>query len=133
MHPANLYSHQALKEQAVLAHTLTDFKDAAEAIRKKFHDEQVDPNFGAGLDEAKVKEMRVELATTHIPFYLGHFEKMLEDSEYLAGDKPTIADAQFLSTVRWLASGNLDHIPATCVDAFPKVKAFKVRRERTSP
>ena len=102
---------------------------------------KIRPSIYVGMDKslsdrtkkAKVKEMRAELAATHIPFYLGHFEKMLEDSEYLAGDKPTIADAQFLSTVRWLASGNLDHIPTTCVDAFPKVKAFKVRRERTSP
>ena len=73
----------------------------------------------------EVKEMRQEIAATHIPYYLGHFEKMLQRSEYLAGDKVTIADAQFLTTVRWLTSGNLDHIPADCADAFPKIKAFQ--------
>jgi glutathione S-transferase len=88
-----------------------------------------DKSLSARQKAAKVKEMRAELVAEHLPFYLGHFEKMLTDSEYLAGDKPTIADAQFLSTVRWLTSGNLDHIPAECVDAFPKVVAFKAKME----
>lgn len=98
---------------------------------------KIRPSIYVGMDKslsertkkAKVKEMRAELTTTHIPYYLGHFEKMLEKSEYLAGDKPTIADAQFLSTVRWLSSGNLDHVPPECVDAFPKVKALKEKME----
>jgi hypothetical protein len=31
--------------------------------------------------------------------------------------------------LRWLSSGNLDHIPAECVDGFPKVKALKEKME----
>ena len=70
-----------------------------------------------------MEDMRAEVTATHIPYYMTHFEKMLEGSgAYLTGDKPTIADAQFLATVRWLTSGNLDHIPTGCVDAYPKIK-----------
>lgn len=98
---------------------------------------KIRPSIYVGMDKtlsertkkAKVKEMRAEILKTHIPYYLGHFEKMLEKSEYLAGDKPTIADAQFLSTVRWLTSGTLDHIPETCTDDFPKVKALREKME----
>mmetsp|Transcript_26627 Transcript_26627/g.65278 ORF Transcript_26627/g.65278 Transcript_26627/m.65278 type:complete len:249 (+) Transcript_26627:97-843(+) len=82
--------------------------------------------------KAKVKDMRAEITLTHIPYYMTHFEKMLEGSgpgAYLTGDKPTIADAQFLSTLRWLTSGNLDHIPADCVDKYPKIQAFRARME----
>ena len=89
----------------------------------------MDKSLSERAKKAKVKEMRQEIVTTHIPFYLGHFEKMLEQNEYLTGDKPSIADAQFLSTVRWLSSGNLDHIPTDCVDAYPKVKALQEKME----
>jgi|TARA_B100001142_G_scaffold183801_1_gene183185 glutathione S-transferase len=89
----------------------------------------MDKSLGDREKKRKVKEMREEIAKTHIPFYLGHFEKMLEDSEYLCGDKVTVADCQVLSTLRWLGGGGLDHIPPTCVEAFPKLCALKKKME----
>ena len=56
-------------------------------------------------------------------------KKKLEENEYLTGPKVTIADVQFLTTVRWMSSGILDGIPATCLDPFPKIKAFKEKME----
>jgi len=73
--------------------------------------------------------MRKTLAEKDIPYYLSHFDKMLENKEYLTGSKPTVADAQFVVTARWLSGGILDGVPTTCLDAFPNVLAFKKRME----
>ena len=77
----------------------------------------------------KVKEMREKLAANEIPRFLSHFEKMLENSEYLCGSSATIADAQFLTTCRWLGSGVIDHIPADITTKYPNITAFRARME----
>jgi glutathione S-transferase len=88
-----------------------------------------DQSLSARQKKAKVAPMRKTIAEEDIPFYFSRFEKKLEENEYLTGPKVTIADVQFLTTVRWMSSGILDGIPATCLDPFPKIKAFKEKME----
>jgi|TARA_B100001142_G_scaffold107435_1_gene109329 glutathione S-transferase len=77
----------------------------------------------------KIKELREKLVADQIPKFLSHFEQMLGNSDYLCGSSPTIADAQFLVTCRWLGSGVLDHIPADIMTKYPKITAFRERME----
>jgi len=88
-----------------------------------------DKSLSARQKKAKIAPMRKTIAEEDIPFYFSRFEKKLEENEYLTGPKVTIADVQFLTTVRWMSSGILDGIPATCLDPFPKIKAFKEKME----
>lgn len=89
----------------------------------------MDASVSPRAKKAKIAEMRKTLAEKDIPYYLSHFEKMLENKEYLTGSKPTVADAQFVVTARYLSGGILDGVPTTCLDAFPNVLAFKKRME----
>ena len=89
----------------------------------------MDASVSPRAKKAKIAEMRKTLAEKDIPYYLSHFDKMLENKEYLTGSKPTVADAQFVVTARWLSGGILDGVPTTCLDAFPNVLAFKKRME----
>merc|ERR1712113_819119 len=58
---------------------------------------------------------------------LGYLEKFLGDSQFMCGDKPTIADCQVIPRLRHLTKGVLDGIPATVLDDFPKLKAYMAR------
>jgi glutathione S-transferase len=89
-----------------------------------------DASVSERVKKSKIKEMRKVIAEKDIPHYMKYFEKMLENNEYLTGSKPTVADAQFLVTTRYLTSGSLDGVPRDCLEAFPNVLAFKKRMEK---
>jgi glutathione S-transferase len=50
-------------------------------------------------------------------------EAMLDDRLYLAGEKPTLADAVFIGVARWAEFHKLD------IDAFPRIQRLKRRLE----
>jgi glutathione S-transferase len=43
---------------------------------------------------------------------------------FVAGDAPSVADLKLYVMLRALATGTYDHVPATFLDAFPKVSAL---------
>ena len=61
----------------------------------------MDASVSPRAKKAKIAEMRKKLAEKDIPYYMSHFDKMLENKEYLTGSKPTVADAQFVVTTRY--------------------------------
>jgi|TARA_B110000977_G_scaffold137450_1_gene174580 glutathione S-transferase len=89
----------------------------------------MDASISAKEKKKRIPIMRKVLAEKDIPFYMAHFEKLLEGKEFLTGSKPTVADAQFCVTTRYLSGGVLDGVPKDCLDAFPNVLAFKHRME----
>ena len=90
-----------------------------------------DPSLTKEQKAAKTKELREAFCNTELPKFLGHFERKLkaEGSGFLVGRMPTIADCTLLVTLRWLTRGILDHVPVTCLAAYPEVSAFKARME----
>jgi glutathione S-transferase len=76
----------------------------------------------------QVLEIRKRISTSDkhgLPFYLSHFEKVLEENGtgWLVGEKVTIADLQLHRVPAWVMSGRLDGIPKDLVDGYPLVKA----------
>ncbi|KAG8467352.1 hypothetical protein KFE25_000668 [Diacronema lutheri] len=85
-----------------------------------------DPKLSQKEAQRRQAEMRKELADEKIPAILGFFEKMLAENGtgFFVGSTPTTADIAVYTQLRALQAGYLDGIPKTCVDPFPKLKAF---------
>eukprot|EP01062_Namystynia_karyoxenos_P071982 TRINITY_DN6781_c0_g1_i2.p2 TRINITY_DN6781_c0_g1~~TRINITY_DN6781_c0_g1_i2.p2 ORF type:complete len:223 (+),score=83.14 TRINITY_DN6781_c0_g1_i2:81-749(+) len=87
----------------------------------------------AGIsDEAKaamVKSLREQFLENTLPAYFGWLSKFLEESggQFFAGPKPTIADCTLLPQLARFISGDLEHIPPTCMDKFPALTAWMER------
>jgi prostaglandin-H2 D-isomerase / glutathione transferase len=73
-------------------------------------------------DEAEKKKAREALATGYLPTWGALAEKqLLGDGPFFGGASLNVVDLKIFVAVRWLASGTLDHIPATVFADFPKV------------
>jgi len=95
-----------------------------------------------GPDEKK--KAREELAAGHIARYLEQLQQRLKaaGAEYFADKRLTVADLKVFLWVRWLKSGELDHIPKDLADrtapllvkhfervaSHPKVAEYYARR-----
>jgi glutathione S-transferase len=83
-----------------------------------------------GLDEAALKAAREALVADAIPRYLRWLQHQLDShgGQFLADHRLTIADLKAISVLGWLASGKLDHIPATVVETLaPSLKTYADR------
>eukprot|EP00667_Euglena_gracilis_P021222 EG_transcript_23191 len=74
--------------------------------------------------QAASKAMRERFVATDLPQFLGYFEALLEGHSFAAGDEPTIADCMLIPALRNVISGQLNHVPTTCLDGHPKIKAY---------
>ena len=90
---------------------------------------QVTELFSSSLaeDDAQKKvKMRYAIATDALPMWLGFLERRVaanNDSLYCVGEKVTIADLALWRLLGWIISGNLEGIPADCVDSYPSLCA----------
>ena len=102
-------------------------KDAFEAARHEgmmCHVEDLRAHISPTLritDEAEKKKAREAIATGYLPTWATFAEKQLGDGPFFAGASINVVDLKLHMVVRWLASGNVDHIPATIFAAFPKL------------
>lgn len=64
---------------------------------------------------------RQTLAETYVPMWAGFIEKQIGSGPFFAGDKLNVVDIKLHMAVRWFASGNVDHVPATIFNTFPKL------------
>jgi glutathione S-transferase len=73
-------------------------------------------------DEAEKKKARVALAETYLPAWAAFAERQISDTgPFFAGAKLQVVDLKLHRAVHWIASGIIDHIPATVFDAYPKL------------
>lgn len=72
-------------------------------------------------DEAEKKKTREGLAETYLPQWAANAEKQLGGGPFVAGEQLHVVDLKLFVTVRWIASGKLDYIPATSFAAYPKL------------
>lgn len=74
------------------------------------------PTFGLQGDE--LREAREKLASGWLSIYVRGLDELLArgGGEYFADNALTVADLKAFVEIRWLRSGDLDHIPADLVD-----------------
>ena len=73
-------------------------------------------------DEEEKKRARTALAETYLPAWAEFTEKHISDSgPFFAGEKLHVVDLKLHRAVHWIASGIIDHIPATTFAGFPKL------------
>ncbi len=111
-------------------------KDDFEAARHEAmmcHVEDLRGNVAPTLritDEAEKKKAREAIATGYLPTWAGFAEKQLGDGPFFGGATLQVVDIKLFMTVRWFASGALDHIPATVFTPFPKLtRLFEAVRD----
>jgi glutathione S-transferase len=73
-------------------------------------------------DPAEKKAAREALARTTIPDWAANAEKQIADGPFFGGAKISVVDLKLFTSVKFLTSGRLDHVPASVIDPFPKVK-----------
>ncbi|WP_372870857.1 glutathione S-transferase family protein [Shewanella sp.] len=82
-----------------------------------------------GLQGDALKSAREAFVTGPLTLYLGWMaQKLATQGNYFANGKLTIADLKVLMLLRWLGSGQLDHVPADCVTRIaPSLQAYAER------
>ena len=102
-------------------------KDDFEAARHEAvmgHVEDLRAQVGPTLritDAAEKKKVREELAGGYLPTWGERTERQLGDGPFFAGGKIHVVDIKLFITVRWFASGTVDHVPATVFSPYPKL------------
>jgi glutathione S-transferase len=105
-------------------HPRDDFEAARhEAVMSHVEDlrAQVGPTLRIP-DETEKKKARQALAESYLPTWAGYAERQISAAgPFFAGAKLHVVDLKLHRAVHWIASGIIDHIPATVFAAFPKL------------
>jgi glutathione S-transferase len=83
-----------------------------------------------GLTGDELKNAREALVTGALPKYLRWLQHQLEShgGAFLADNRLTIADLKAFVILRWLSSGNLDHIPGDLLETVaPSLRDYMKR------
>ena len=87
-----------------------------------------------GLDGDELKAAREKLADGWLTVFLTGLSELLErGGDYFAGNRLTVADLKVSGIVRWLMSGQLDHIPADFVERVAPKLIPHEQRVATDP
>jgi len=105
-------------------HPQDDF-EAARHEAMMCHVEDLRAQIGPALritDEAEKKKARGSLAEAYLPTWAGYAERQIADTgPFFAGTNIQAVDLKLHRAVHWIASGVIDHIPATVFSGFPKL------------
>lgn len=105
LHPTELF--EAARHEAMMCHV--------EDLRAN-----VTPTLRIADPEEK-KAAREKLAATYLPAWAGFAERQLGEGPFFGGSKLHVVDLKLYLGVRWFRSGNVDFIPGSVFDAFPKL------------
>ncbi len=76
-------------------------------------------------DPEEKRKVREALAATTIPRWAEQAEAQLArlggDGPFVAGAALNVADLKLYMAIRWFASSNVDYVPATIFDAYPRL------------
>lgn len=103
-----------------------ELEEVLEAIRETFQ-EKIAPTMR--MDAAEKKVAREKYASEYLPARLAIFEKRIaaNGSGWMVGDSYTPADFYVAAIHSWLASGIVDHIPASIFEAYPLFNAISAK------
>jgi len=87
------------------------------------------PDFkNSDAHKAVIKQVREAFVETTLSKFLAFFAARLSKScACLSGDHVTIADCALVPTLNRLASGAIDHVPASVLEGHAEVRAFVER------
>jgi len=105
LHPIDPY--EAARHEALMAHVEDLRATITPTMRLK--------------DEAEKKAAREALSENYIPAWGQYAEAQIGGGPFFGGLRPNVVDTKIHMTLRWFKGGALDHIPATVLDAFPKL------------
>jgi prostaglandin-H2 D-isomerase / glutathione transferase len=105
LHPEDLF--EAARHEAMMGH-VEDLRAA------------VTPSLRIA-DAAEKQKAREALVASFFPTWGAMTEKHLGDGPFFAGAKLCVVDLKLHMAVRWFASGNVDHVPATVFAGFPRL------------
>jgi glutathione S-transferase len=71
-------------------------------------------------DEAELRQKRADLVAGPIKTWGANMERQVV-GPFAGGAEISVADVKLFIVVGWLKSGVLDHVPADCLDEFPKL------------
>lgn len=81
-----------------------------------------------GSDEhaATVQALRERFLANELPKFCGFFAERLAASggPFVCGAAPTLADCYLVPELAKFGKGFIDHVPATCLDAYPALTAY---------
>ncbi len=88
-----------------------------------------------GLEGDELKQARDALAEGWLTVFLKGLDELLArgGGEYYADNRLTVADLKAFVQMRWLRSGNLDHIPADLVDRLAPSLVEHQKRVESDP
>jgi glutathione S-transferase len=83
------------------------------------------PSPSAG--KALVKKVREDWVAADLPRYMRILTDALRKNggPYLTGSGITLADVWWLPRIRYLTAGVATHVPASCLEPYPEVLAWK--------
>jgi len=104
-------------------HPKDDFEAARhEAMMHHVEDMRAHVGPTMRMNEAERKSTRESLVASYIPSWAEHAERQITgDGPFFGGAKLHVVDLKIHLIVRWLASGKLDHIPATILSGYPRL------------
>lgn len=106
LHPTDDF--EAARHEAVMGHVEDMRANVSPTLRLK--------------DEAEKIRAREALAENYLPTWADFAEKQISDSgPFFAGEKLHVVDLKLHRAVHWIASGVIDHLPATTFAGFPKL------------
>jgi glutathione S-transferase len=88
-----------------------------------------------GMEGDELRKAREDLADGWLTVFLQGFDELLTrgGGDYFVDNRLTVADLKTFVQMRWLRSGNLDHIPADLVERVaPGLVEYQNRIEKES-
>ncbi|MFO1407817.1 MAG: glutathione S-transferase family protein [Steroidobacteraceae bacterium] len=103
-------------------HPRDDFEAARhEAMMQHVEDLRAAVGPTIRMGEAEKKAARELLVANFLPGWGAAAERNITTGPYFGGATISVVDFKIHMAVRWLSSGNVDHIPATIFAGYPKL------------
>ena len=114
----------------ILSHLLLQaISESAMAAIEDFWNTHLQATMSMPVEQKKAA--REAIAAKQLPWIFERLERILKEnttgSGFLAGNSCTAGDLKAENFWSFFTSGNYDHIPTTCMDAFPALLAHKAK------
>jgi len=77
--------------------------------------------------KALLMRMRQKFLAEELPKFMQFYADFMGENVFFCGSKITIADCIIYPQLMKYKAGYIDHVPADCLDKFPKITAYLAR------
>ena len=106
----------------------TDDFEAARHLGMMIHIDDLRDRMSPTLSmaEPEKKAAREKLAADYIPQWAAHAEKNITGEPFFGGANLNVVDIKIFMAVRFLNSGNIDYVPKTIIEGYPRMQSVQV-------